>query len=78
MHVTIECSYTTERGRYLNDCARIRDVSITHLIRILIEKIAEDRLTEAVLDDDSQPHARTKHTHRYRRHRKHIDREHLT
>jgi hypothetical protein len=65
MHVTVFLHTETEPAQYLRSCARDRDVSITRLTQILIDKISEDKLTEAVLDDDGQ-HQRAKHERRHR------------
>jgi hypothetical protein len=67
MHVTVFLHTETEPVQYLQTCARIRDVSLTRLAQILINKIAEDKLTEAVLDDAGR-HRRAKHERRYREH----------
>ena len=67
MHVTVFLHTETEPAQYLRNCARIRDVSITRLAQILIDKIADDKLTEAVLDDGGQ-HERSKHERRHTRH----------
>jgi len=71
MHVTVFLRTDHEHGEYLRTCARIRDVSITRLAQILIDKISEDRLTEAVLDDAGQ-HQRVKHERRHNRHNRAI------
>jgi hypothetical protein len=66
MHVTVFLRTDTEQGRYLRTCARIRDISLTRLAQILINKIAEDQLTTAVLDD-ADGHQRTRREHRHRK-----------
>jgi hypothetical protein len=65
MHVTVFLQTDSNQGQYLRTCARIRDVSMTRLAQILIDKIAEDHLTEAVLDDAGQ-HERRKSEHRFK------------
>jgi hypothetical protein len=50
----------------MRSCARIRDVSMTRLAQILIDRIAEDQLITAVLDD-ADGHQRSKHERRHRR-----------
>ena len=65
MHVTVFLRKDSDQGRYLRTCARIRDVSMTRLAQIMIDKIAEDQLTEAVLDDAGQ-HERRKSEHRFK------------
>jgi hypothetical protein len=65
MHVTIAVSSNTERGRYLIDCARARDVSVTRFVNKLIERIARDQLVDAVMDDEDE-HDRGRHEHRFR------------
>jgi hypothetical protein len=66
MHVTVFLRTDTEQGHYLRTCARHRDISLTRLAQILINKIAEDQLITAVLDD-ADGHSRSKHEHRHRR-----------
>jgi hypothetical protein len=66
MHVTVFLRTDTDQAHYLRDSARLRDVSMTRLAQILIDKIAEDQLITAVLDD-ADGHQRRKHEHRYRR-----------
>ena len=66
MHVTVFLRTDTEQGHYLRACARTRDISLTRLAQILINKIAEDRLITAVLDD-ADGHQRSKREHRYRK-----------
>ena len=65
MHVTVFLHTETEPVQYLRTCARIRDVSITRLAQIVIDKIAEDQLIEAVLDDAGN-HQRAKNERRHR------------
>jgi hypothetical protein len=66
MHVTVFLRTDTEQGHYLRSCARLRDVSLTRLAQLMINKIADDQLVEAVLDDAGKHH-RSKHEHRHRR-----------
>jgi hypothetical protein len=42
----------TEEGRYLASAARIRGVSHAALAKRLLEKIVQDQLVRAVLDDE--------------------------
>ena len=65
MHVTVFLHTETEPVQYLRTCARIRDVSLTRLAQLVINKIADDQLIEAVLDDAGK-HRRAKHEHRHR------------
>ena len=52
-HVTLVLS---PGGRvYLQECARIRHISVTRLVTRVIDAIARDQLVLAVLDDDSKP-----------------------
>jgi hypothetical protein len=39
---------------YLKSCARIRKITMAALVRKLINKISDDQLVLAVLDDDSK------------------------
>jgi hypothetical protein len=66
MHVTVFLRTDTDQAHYLRSCARVRDVSMTRLAQILIDKIAEDQLITAVLDD-ADGHQRSKHERRHRR-----------
>jgi|KBSMisStaDraftv2_1062788.scaffolds.fasta_scaffold52101_2 hypothetical protein len=65
MHVTVFLHPETEPMQYLRNCARIRDLSMTRLAQLVINRVAEDQLIEAVLDDAGQ-HQRAKHERRYR------------
>ena len=58
-------TYRNRAGAVLRIARRIRDVSITRLAQIVIDKIAEDKLIEAVLDDAGK-HQRTKNERRHR------------
>ena len=49
---------------YLIACARIRNVSVTGLVRELMETITEDQLIRAILDDEGR-HIRKRYQHRY-------------
>jgi hypothetical protein len=66
MHVTVFLHTETEPAQYLRTCARIRDVSLTRLAQLMVDKIGADQLVEAVLDDDGK-HQRAKHERRYNR-----------
>jgi len=66
MHATVVICKDDDRGQYLRDCAQLRDVSMTRLAQMLIDKITADKLAEAVLDDAGQ-HQRRK----YERHHRH-------
>ena len=69
-HVTL----TLAKGsrHYLQECARIRNISVTRLATRLINAIARDQLVLAILDDDSKPvrhlegESGTSRVHRYR------------
>jgi len=60
----IKINKWTEGGRYLIACARIRDITVPALIHKLVERIGDDKLVLAILDDESQQQ-RTKHQHRF-------------
>lgn len=65
MHINqITIDEETEFGRYYLACARIRDISMSALVKRLIEAIAEDQLVTAILDDDSSKQRR-RGEHRY-------------
>jgi len=65
LHAVVVVHLCTEGGRYLRACAKIRDVSLTRLMQLLVNKIGEDQLTEAVLDDNGQ-HSRGKREHHFK------------
>ena len=54
MQIICEIRTDTNEGRYLVSCARIRDVTVSHLVKKVIEVTTRDQLIEAVLDDDSR------------------------
>jgi hypothetical protein len=54
MQVICTVDKDTDAGRYLIACARIRDVTVTHLMREVIDVVTKDQLITAVLDDDSR------------------------
>lgn len=51
----IEIHIDHDTKDYIESCARIRDVTVTRLLKAIVEKVCEDQLVLAVLDDDSQP-----------------------
>ena len=53
------------RSDYLVACARIRNITVSALVRKLIQTIDRDQLVLAILDDDSQ-HQRGRYEHRFR------------
>jgi len=55
----------SEQGRYLVSCARIRNINVTSMVRMLVNQVAEGQLVQAVLDDDSQ-FRRPKQTKKFR------------
>jgi hypothetical protein len=54
LHVTVDAD--TPRGDYLAAAARIRRLSSSHLLRIVVDKLLDDQLILAVMDDDSKPY----------------------
>ena len=48
-------NFSEAEYEYLDACARIRDVSVPGLIKMLIRVIAEDQMVRSIMDDDSQP-----------------------
>jgi hypothetical protein len=46
--------------------AKTRDISLTRMVQTIINKVVEDQLITAVLDD-ADGHRRKKHEHRYRK-----------
>ena len=65
MQVICEIRTDTNEGRYLVSCARIRDVTVTHLVKKVIDLVVQDQLVEAVLDDNGR-RAGDKYVHRFR------------
>jgi hypothetical protein len=43
-----------ERGAYVVRCAKIRDMTVTALVRELVDTIINDELVLAILDDDGK------------------------
>lgn len=58
-----------EALRYLENCARIREISCTRLIERLVRQICTDQLVLSVLDDDSKPNRRMQGEYGYSRYR---------
>ena len=52
-------------SKYLTDCARIRNITRTTLVRRLMTIIDQDQLVGAILDDDA---ARTQQRYQHRFH----------
>lgn len=50
---------------YLLACARIRNVSLTALLRKLVQAIDEDQLVLAVLDDEHNYRHHERYQHRF-------------
>lgn len=53
-HVTHKFDLEDEGGHYMVACARIRDITLTELVRRLLRVVSEDQLVLAILDDDSK------------------------
>lgn len=51
MHLHLTLDAETARGDYLAAAARLRGVSRTHLLRKLVDKVLDDQLILAVMDD---------------------------
>jgi hypothetical protein len=66
MHVTVFLRTDTEQGDYLRMSAKTRDISLTRMVQTIINKVVEDQLITAVLDD-AGGHQRKKREHRYRK-----------
>lgn len=58
---------STEEGQYLQHCAKVRDISMTSLLRELVRTIAREKLVLAVLDDgnDQAGYRKVKYARRY-------------
>lgn len=59
-----------DEERYLQACARIRNVSVRTLIRRLLEEITKSQMVEAILDDNGETMKRRKGEHAYSHKRK--------
>jgi hypothetical protein len=70
MHIDLRVPIESEEGQYLVKCARIRDVTVTHLIKRVLTTVAQDQLVAAVLDDDGR---RVSRHDRYLHHFREID-----
>jgi hypothetical protein len=51
---------------YLLACARIRNITMTTLVRRLMQVIDRDQLVLAVLDDEDNYHERERYQHQFR------------
>jgi hypothetical protein len=54
-----------ERGAYIVRCARIRNITVTALLRELVDTIIDDELVLAILDDDGK-HKHGRYGRRFR------------
>ncbi len=63
--VNLKLSEDAPDTEYLRACARIRNISLTSLIKRLVDTIADGQLVASVLDDDATT-ARRKGEHPYR------------
>jgi hypothetical protein len=52
MQVQVSVDPHSEPGRYLVACARLRNINMSSMIRLLVSQVAEDQLVRAVLDDE--------------------------
>ena len=66
MHVDLRVAIESEEGQYLVRCARIRDVTVTHLLRRVVNAVARDQLVAAVLDDNDSKKRHERHTRKFR------------
>lgn len=57
MHINVYLATESEPGQYLVKCARIRNVTVSHLVNRLVLRTASDQLVQAVLDDEEAPRA---------------------
>lgn len=53
-------------SEYMNACARIRNVTMTTLVRRLVQAIEEDQLVLAILDDADRYQERERYQHNFR------------
>jgi hypothetical protein len=66
MHVDLRVPIESEEGQYLVKCARIRDVTVTHLIKSVLATVARDQLVAAVLDDDGTRQSERRYRHHFK------------
>ena len=53
--IDIRTQLTPEELEYYDACARIRGVTRTSLLRILLKIVARDHMIAGILDDDARP-----------------------
>jgi hypothetical protein len=56
----------TPDGMYFDSCARIRNISLSSLVRRLLDMIAEDQMVASILDDGDAILQRRRSEHSYR------------
>ena len=56
--------FTPAQSEYLSACARIRDITVSALMRRLVDTICRDQLVLSILDDDSMQ-TKQKFEHRW-------------
>jgi hypothetical protein len=66
MHVDLRVATDSEEGQYLVRCARIRDVTVTHLVKTVLNTVARDQLVAAVLDDNGARARERRNVHHFR------------
>jgi hypothetical protein len=62
----MQITVTVPEGEYIVRCAKIRDMTVTALVRELIDTIIEDQLVLAVLDDDGKLHKHARYARRFK------------
>lgn len=63
--INLKLDEATSDTEYLRACARIRNISLTSLVKRIVDTVAEGQLVASVLDDDGS-RTRRKGEHPYR------------
>lgn len=65
MIIDVRINPDEEAGEYMISCARIRNMTVTAMVREIVEKVAQDQLVLAVLDDDGR-HRHTRYQRKFK------------
>lgn len=66
LYATIPFDRTSEQFKYMQVCARNRDISITALFKRIIDDVAKEQLVAGVLDDEDDLLTKRRGEHPYR------------
>ena len=61
MHLHLKLDANTPRGDYLAAAARLRGISRWNLLHKVVDKVLDDQLILAVMDDGDRPTQKRKH-----------------